>query len=220
MNNLWRRGIMWPTCQPGYDQEERDLIEMRDAMRAVKSTDPDAIVVTGETANMAFADVSDPNNNPTHLPVGAMSKASNVALGVAMAQPDRNVIVFDGDGCILMNLGALVTTSKAAPRNMVHIVLENDCYALTGGQPLPSTGVSDLPGIAREAGYKNVYQFDDAEQFATELPAILNAKNGPVFISLATETEITVAAEWRNYPRPPKPWKQAAPAVREYLAGQ
>ena len=193
------------------------MIEMRDAMRAVKSEDPDAVVLLAETSTMAFADVSGPDD--LYLPVPSMSKASSVGLGIAMAQPNTNVVIFDGDGSLLMNLGSLVTVGKQAPRNLVHILLANDVYALTGGQPIPSAERGDLPGMARAAGYKSVVQFRDIEQFASELPAILN-EDGPTFVVLDTVTEVTNAADWKNYPRPPKDWKIQAPAMRDTLNGK
>ena len=193
------------------------MIEMRDAMRAVKSEDPEAIVLLAETSIMAFADVSEPDDN--YLPVGSMSKASSVGLGVALAQPDKNVVIFDGDGSLLMNLGSLVTVGKQAPKNLVHILLANDVYALTGAQEIPSAERGDLPGMARAAGYASVVNFGDVEAFASELPAIL-AEDGPTFVVLDTVTEVTVAAEWKNYPRPPKGWKVQAPKMRDALTGE
>ena len=193
------------------------MIEMRDAMRAVKSEDPDAILLLAETSIMAFADVSEPDD--LYLPVGSMSKASSVGLGVALAQPEKNVVIFDGDGSILMNLGSLVTVGKQAPKNLVHILLANDVYALTGGQPIPSEERGDLPRMAKAAGYASVLQFDDVEEFASELPAILN-EDGPTFVVLDTVTEVTNAADWKTYPRPPKGWKVQAPAMREALTGE
>jgi sulfopyruvate decarboxylase subunit beta len=191
------------------------VIEMRDAMRAVKSEDPGAVVLLAETSTMAFADVSEPDD--LYLPVPAMSKASSVGLGVALAQPDKNVVIFDGDGSLLMNLGSLVTVGKAAPKNLVHILLANDVYALTGGQPIPSAERGDLPGMAKAAGYKSVVMFENIEQFASELPSILN-EDGPTFVVLDTITEVTNAADWKTYPRPPKGWKVQAPAWRAALA--
>ena len=193
------------------------MIEMRDAMRAVKSEDPDAILLLAETSIMAFADVSEPDD--LYLPVGSMSKASSVGLGVALAQPEKNVVIFDGDGSILMNLGSLVTVGKQAPKNLVHILLANDVYALTGGQPIPSEERGDLPRMAKAAGYASVLQFDNVEEFASELPAILN-EDGPTFVVLDTVTEVTNAADWKTYPRPPKGWKVQAPAMREALTGE
>ena len=193
------------------------MIEMRDAMRAVKSEDPEAIVLLAETSIMAFADVSEPDD--LYLPVGSMSKASSVGLGVALAQPEKNVVIFDGDGSLLMNLGSLVTVGKQAPKNLVHILLANDVYALTGGQPIPSEERGDLPGMAKAAGYVSVVQFDNIEEFASELPVILN-EDGPTFVVLDTVTEVTNAADWKTYPKPPKSWNIQAPAVRESLTGE
>ncbi len=191
------------------------MIEMRDAMRAVKAEDPEAVVLLAETSTMAFADISEPDD--LYLPVGSMSKASSVGLGVALAQPDKNVVIFDGDGSLLMNLGSLVTIGKQAPKNLVHILLANDVYALTGGQPIPSADRGDLPGMGKAAGYAAVLIFDNIEQFASDLPAILN-EDGPTFVVLDTVTEVTNAADWKNYPRPPKGWKVQAPAMRDALA--
>jgi thiamine pyrophosphate-dependent acetolactate synthase large subunit-like protein len=193
------------------------VIEMRDAMRALREADPDAVVLTAETSNRAFSDVSDPQDN--HLPLGIMSKASSVGLGIALAQPDRNVVVFDGDGCLLMNLGTMVTVSRAAPTNLVHILLDNDVYAMTGGQPVPSAGVSDLPAMARSAGYRNVYEFDDIEQFVTDLPKILE-EDGPTLVNLATVIELGNPADWVNDPTPRKRWNTAVPEVRARLTGE
>ena len=156
------------------------MIEMRDAMRALKGADAEALVLVAETSIVAWADISDPEDR--YLPGGAMSKASSMGLGLALAQPDRNVVVFDGDGCLLMNLGTMVTISRAAPKNLVHIVLENGVYALTGAQPVPSAGVSDIPAMARAAGYCRVHCFSDLEEFRSELPRIL-AEDGPTPLS-------------------------------------
>ena len=150
-------------------------------MRALKAEDPEAIVLLAETSIMAFADVSEPDDN--YLPVGSMSKASSVGLGVALAQPDKNVVIFDGDGSILMNLGSLVTVGKQAPKNLVHILLANDVYALTGAQPIPGAGMFNLAGMAREAGFNESFEFDNLEDLVTQLPEVMSA-TGPVFVSL------------------------------------
>jgi hypothetical protein len=101
----------------------------------------------------------------------------------------------------------------------VHILLANDVYALAGGQPIPSEERGDLPGMAKAAGYASVVRFDNVEEFASELPAILN-EDGPTFVVLDTVTEVTNAADWKSYPRPPKGWKVQAPAMREAMTGE
>ena len=118
------------------------------------------------------------------LPIfGAMGKASSVALGLALARPDKKVVVLDGDGALLMNLGSLVTIAEQEPANLVHFVFEDGVYFTTGGQPVPGAGRSSLAGMAKDAGIKESYEFDDLEDLASELPEIMK-KKGPVFVCL------------------------------------
>jgi len=117
-----------------------------------------------------------------------MGSASTIGLGIALAQPERKVIVVDGDGSLLMQLGSLVTIAGAAPGNFYHFVFENGVYETSGSQPLPAEGRFDLREMARAAGYTHSAQFDDASAFASALPDLLN-RRGPVFISVRTEAE-------------------------------
>ena len=93
-----------------------------------------------------------------YLGVGAMGQASSHALGLALGRPDKRVIVLDGDGSLLMNLGSLVTIADVAPRNLIHFVCENGTYEANGGHPLPGQGVFDFvgspapPAIRRSTG--------------------------------------------------------------------
>lgn len=134
------------------------------------------------TPNRYWEQVS--SNPCLDLPIfGAMGKASSVALGLALAQPDRKIFVLDGDGALLMNLGSLVTIAGQQPTNLVHFVFEDGVYFTTGGQPIPGMNRFNLAGIAKESGITEAFQFDDLENFVTLLPSILD-KNGPVFVSL------------------------------------
>ena len=114
---------------------------------------------------------------------GAMGYASSVGVGLALAQPDRKVIVLDGDGSLLMNLGALVTIAGIQPDNLVHFVLENQLYEVPGGIPLPGGGKHNLAGLARAAGLTKVYEYDQLAVFREHLGAILKGP-GPTFASL------------------------------------
>src|SRR5262249_53411896 len=129
------------------------------------------------------------NEIPDHLDiVGCMGSASTIGLGIALAQPTRKVIVVDGDGSLLMQLGSLVTIAGAAPANLYHFVFENGVYETWGSQALPAEGRFDLAQMARGAGYAQVAQFDDARGFDSELAALLGQR-GPVFVSVRTEPE-------------------------------
>lgn len=114
---------------------------------------------------------------------GAMGYASSLGLGMALAQPDRRVIVLDGDGSILMNLGTLVTISNMSPPNLVHFVLENGMWELPGRVPLPACGKISISAFARAAGLPKVYEFDSLGHFREHLGALLH-EAGPVFVSL------------------------------------
>lgn len=86
--------------------------------------------------------------------LGSMGHASSIALGAALAQPNRRVIALDGDGNLLMNMGILATVCEFAPRNFIHVVLDNGVYDTTGAQPTAAAAV-EIAKVARAAGYRN-----------------------------------------------------------------
>jgi sulfopyruvate decarboxylase subunit beta len=81
-----------------------------------------------------------------------MGLASSLGLGIALSRPDRRVIVLDGDGSVLMNLGGLTTLARYRPKNLVHVVFDNESLLSVGGFPTATSTGSDLEGIARAAG--------------------------------------------------------------------
>jgi len=118
-----------------------------------------------------------------YLSHGAMGLASSHALGLALGRPDKRVIVLDGDGSLLMNLGSLVTIAEVAPRNLIHFVCENGIYEANGGHPIPGAGRISFAGFARAAGYRSVHEFGDLGAFSEGIGAILK-EEGPVFVVL------------------------------------
>jgi phosphonopyruvate decarboxylase len=163
----------------------------QEAIAALVAERAGAITITTEQAIGAWrAAVPEAANAiPDHLDiVGCMGSASTIALGIALAQPERRVIVVDGDGSLLMQLGSLVTIAGAAPPNFFHFVFENGVYETSGSQPLPAEGRFDLAQMARGAGYAEVVDFEDAAAFARALPDVLR-RRGPVFVSVRTEPE-------------------------------
>src|SRR5512143_3168054 len=133
-------------------ERENSMLNPADALRLVEAERNNAVVVTTMMGSRMWKRVS--RNPELDLHVGgAMGKASSVGLGLALAQPELKVIILDGDGSILMNLGSLVTIANKAPAKLYHLVLENGMYAMTGGQPVPGVGRFNLAGIAKEAGY-------------------------------------------------------------------
>jgi len=103
-----------------------------------------------------------------YLSIGAMGLDSSHGLGLALGRPDRRVVVLQGDGSLLMNLGSLVTIAAAAPKNLVHFVAHNDTYEANGGHPIPNPKV-DFANIARSAGYAATYDFSDLRMFEQQV---------------------------------------------------
>ena len=158
------------------------MIPSFDAIKAINRHRKDAVVVSTMTPTQYWVEVSNKSN--LDLPIfGAMGKASSVGLGLALSRPDKKVLVLDGDGSILMNLGSLITIADQQPKNFVHFVFQDDVYYTTGGQPIPGSNKVDLANIAKHSGIKSTYQFDDLEDFVSDLPNIMK-QTGPVFVCL------------------------------------
>ncbi len=157
------------------------MMRRDDCLRAIARVRGEAIVVA--TYQAAFDWMRIDPHPLNYLSIGAMGQASSHALGLAIGLPDRRVIVLDGDGSLLMNLGSLVTIAGARPANLFHFVCNNGCYEANGSHPLPAADQVDFAGVARAAGIREVFQFDELVQFAAALPEIL-ALSGPVFVNL------------------------------------
>ena len=164
------------------------MIATIDVVRLIEERRGDAVVVPTAGGSRWWREVT--RNESLDLPiVGAMSKASSVALGICLARPDRKVIVIDADGSLLMNLGSLVTIGGQAPKNLCHFVLENGVYATTGGQPIPNAWGFSFAGLAKTSGYASAYDFDDLEDLTTRIDEVMSAE-GPVLACVKTEPEV------------------------------
>ena len=158
-----------------------------DTFRVVLEHCENAVVIVCQEGRQVWESISE--DYDLYIPfVGSMGKGSSVGLGVALARPGHRVIVLDGDGSLLMNLGSLVTIANMAPKNYYHLVVENGIYAGTGGQPIPNAGKVSFVGMARAAGYAAAYEFGDLEECSIHAEEILNAE-GPVLVCLKVEPE-------------------------------
>lgn len=119
---------------------------------------------------------------------GFMGGASAFALGLAVAQPERRVMVIDGDGSLLMQLGSLASIAEAAPSNLYHVVLVNGVYETSGHQKTPAAGKLSFAALAKAAGYRDAFEFDDAAVLAERLPAIMDTP-GPVLLAIHVTAE-------------------------------
>ena len=160
------------------------VMKRDDFLRVVaKNLSGDEIVVPIYTACFDWEVIRPSPLNYTST--GAMGLGSSHALGLAIGYPERKVVLFDGDGSLLMNLGTLVTIGAVAPRNYFHFLINNRAYESNGNQPLPQPDL-DFAGIAETAGYRKVYRFNDLAVFEQQAAAILD-EEGPVFVEAKLE---------------------------------
>ena len=186
------------------------MIPLLDALTAIRAArnDDDAVVTTMSSAKVWMA--LGPAHPLDHVFVpSCMGHATSVGLGIALAQPDRRVIVCNGDGSMLMSLGSLVTIAAQSPPNLTVIIMDNGVYEVTGGQPLPTR--PDFAALARASGIARVHRFSDGAQWASEAEALL-ATSGTKVIVLEIEAEPDRAA-----PKSPGPASARATALRQAL---
>ena len=105
----------------------------------------------------------------------AMGLASSMGLGIALVKPERQVIVLDGDGSVLMNLGGLTTLARYRPKNLLHIVFDNESLLSVGGFPTATSTGSDLAGIAKAAGVPRTMTVKTLPEFAASVDEALSA---------------------------------------------
>jgi sulfopyruvate decarboxylase subunit beta len=143
----------------------------------------DEIVVTTMGAAREWPKLSQHALDFHYLP-SAMGHAPMIGLGLALAQPSRQTIVFNGDGCMLMSLGCLVTIVASRVQNYTLIVLDNSLFEVTGGQSTAAAKTNiDFANIARAAGFENAFVFDRLEDWRSAARKSL-ASPGPRFICL------------------------------------
>jgi phosphonopyruvate decarboxylase len=172
-----------------------DRVSRQEALGAIcaVSDHPNSVVVatTGYTGRELYAMADRPN----HLyMVGSMGCASSLALGLALARPDLRVIVADGDGATLMRMGNLATVGAYAPRNLLHVVLDNEAHDSTGAQGTVSARI-DFAGVASACGYRRVLRTDSATELSTFLEG--TAFDGASFAHIKIRT-----GTLNNLPRP------------------
>jgi sulfopyruvate decarboxylase subunit beta len=158
-------------------------IKPEEALRVIARARGDAVCVPTMTTAPAWRTIA-PNDLSVGC-VGFMGGASSLGLGLALARPDRRVLVFDGDGSLLMQLGSLATVAGAAARNLVHFLFKNGVYHTSGAQEIPGGGGVDFVLMATGAGYRAAYAIDDLAELERRLPSLLN-EEGPILVELHT----------------------------------
>jgi thiamine pyrophosphate-dependent acetolactate synthase large subunit-like protein len=150
-----------------------------EALAAIKDLVGDALMVTtagGATSEWHVFRPSDGN-----LQAKTLGLCSSIGLGLAIGQPDRKVIVLDGDGALWMNLSSLGTIGWKQPRNLVHICMDNGQYESSGGTPTAASAHLNFAGVARAAGIESTHEVTTPDAFARAVGRALQTE-GPHFI--------------------------------------
>lgn len=158
-----------------------------EAMKLVVDMLPEDGIVVSTTGKLSrelyeYRDVINSSHESDFLTVGSMGHSSSIALGIALAKPERKVFCFDGDGAFLMHMGAISNVGHLAPNNYIHIVFNNGAHESVGGQPTLGFGI-DIPAIAKACGYRNVMSVNQIN----EIKSLFSKKDtfeGPTLIEL------------------------------------
>jgi thiamine pyrophosphate-dependent acetolactate synthase large subunit-like protein len=151
----------------------------------------------------------------------SMGQAPSLGLGLALARPEHRIIVLNGDGSMLMNLGSLVTITSLRPANLVTVVLNNGAYEVTGAQPTPGAPAGraagdgvDFAGLARSSGFQSVHHFTELASWQREVRSTLDLP-GPSFVVL--DVALVPGAKG---PRSPGPTAVRARRFMDALSGR
>ena len=164
------------------------MIDALEVFKAFQNHRKDSIVAATGTSGRHWRDVTTNEKRDISLG-GSMGQSTSAAFGLALGLPDEQVVLFDSEGALLMNLGVMASVAGKKPKNFFHFLLDNECYATTGGQPVPNAQNIDYAGLAKAIGYSATYHFDDLEELVTSLEEIMR-QEGPVFVSIKVPAEI------------------------------
>ena len=166
---------------------ERFPLRRREVAEALLAERGDLLVVAG-LGSTAW-DVSAAGDHPLNFPLwGAMGGAAMIGLGLALARPERRVLVITGDGEQLMALGSLATIAVQRPANLALVVLDNERYGETGLQPTATAATVDLAAMAKAAGWRETSNIAEEAAFAKALPLIRSGE-GPILVNVKIRAE-------------------------------
>lgn len=159
-----------------------------DAMKCIVNTIPRNSIIVSTTGKLSrelyeYRDFKEQSHESDFLTVGSMGHSSSIALGIALAKPDRNVFCFDGDGAFLMHMGAISNIGHLAPHNLIHIIFNNGAHESVGGQPTMGYDI-DIPTIAKACGYHKAEKATTKEEIECSLKNALES-GGPVLIEVS-----------------------------------
>lgn len=152
-------------------QNSNTLVREDIIRHIVKFSEKDPVIATTGKASRELFEIRE-SNGQVHeydfLTVGSMGHSSSIALGVAVQKPEEKIWCIDGDGAVLMHMGAMAVLGAAAPKNVIHVVINNGAHETVGGMPTVMDRI-DIPSIARSCGYSYAVSVHDFESLDQEL---------------------------------------------------
>jgi thiamine pyrophosphate-dependent acetolactate synthase large subunit-like protein len=185
------------------------MMTLRQSLEILAAHRGQRIVVATMSSAGVWPSLSDTPLDFIYIP-SSMGQGPSLGLGLALAQPERGVIVLNGDGCTLMNLGCLVTLAHH-PANLYLVIVDNRLYEVTGGQPTAGAGHTDFAGLARAAGISRVYSYDNADAWRSGVAEALTGP-GPVVVWLKVEGRLGQLT-----PKAPRPMAEQIARLRQAL---
>ncbi len=191
------------------------MMQAEEILKAFAPHRGNAIVVSGRSSKH-WAKISTLPNRDLALGDPAMGGHASFALGLALAQPNLKVVLFDSEGDLQMSMGVLSMVGEQRPKNFYHFVLDNECYATTGGQPVPNAKSIAYDALAKGCGYPSAYAYTNLESFQVNVKRIMD-ESGPVFVAMKIVPEIENVPIGQRTPRLTRTKDQAVADLRKEL---
>lgn len=199
----------------------RDPMSLIECLSVLKESREDEVIVTSMGNAREWISLGSPHPLDWNYVPSSMGQATSLGLGIAMARPDRKVVVCIGDGSLLMNLGSLVTISAEQPENLILLVFDNGVYEVTGQQSTPATSPGRTPeteidfgSIARSCGFSSVTVFEGIKSWQMGVRQILS-QQGPS-VAVLRVAPISGAAPPKSPGPGPKRAVQFADALKKF----
>ena len=210
-----RKGALTTEKHPAYQNSNQMTREEAAATVLAEASEGDVFVsTTGKLSREVFEqrEKRGEGHEKDFLTVGSMGHASMIALQIAREKPDRRIWCLDGDGAVMMHLGALPLIGEKKPANLIHVVINNGAHETVGGMPVCS-GLLNLTGLAAAAGYDSVLSAQTPEQLHAALQQIRSMR-GPVFLEIRCANGAR-----KDLGRPTTTPRQNRDALMDYLRG-
>jgi thiamine pyrophosphate-dependent acetolactate synthase large subunit-like protein len=185
------------------------MMTLQEALEVLAAHRGERVVITTMASIGTWPALSDTPLDFAYMP-SAMGQGPGLALGLALAHPERGAIVVNGDGSMLMNLGSLATLANH-PADVYLLIIDNGIYEVTGGQPTAGAGRVDFAAVARAAGVGRVYAFDTAAAWRAGAAEALSGP-GPVAVWLKVE-----GRQGQRTPKAPRPMAEQIERLRKAL---